>query len=368
MKKTALALATALAVAAAVLLLSSPGGEAPTTVTVTTTATKTETQTVTQTYTVFKTPPRVVVLYPNDTAPLSQLYADVAIANVTDPISFIQAIYYSRAVGAKIDVIVAYWGPPMALLAKNGVLKPLPDLPYAVRYNGTPYGVPLSVEPPVLICNKTHVAQPPQGIEELLEFVKSGGKLALYIDMVTNSPFIYSVGGSYYNGTPNALLGERTLQGLRILAELYKHAVGNPHDPEGQFQLFLRGEAHCIIDGPWNLPRLDPARISASIFYNKTLAYVKAAYALTDLGVDFVKSLASGAALWKYGYISPYERGGDPVIQTLRKAATLAEPPPIHSPGIVDPLTGAVYRVLTETAKGNDPAQAAAQALQQLST
>jgi len=58
------------------------------------------------------------------------------------------------------------------------------------------------------------------------------------------------------------------------------------------------------VDGPWALQRVNTSRISISIFYNKTLAYVKAAYILIDAGVKFVTALVNGTQFWKYGYVA----------------------------------------------------------------
>jgi len=352
----------AAALIATLTLLAKPGTEsAPTTVTVTFTKTETKTITETRAYAVFKEPVRVIVLSPGDARLFEGMYAEVAVANVTGPVSLIQALYYARALGARADVLVAYWGPHIAALAEGGILKPLPDVPHAVRYKGVAYGVPISVEAPILICNKTTVEKPPKSIEELLAFVESGGRLALYVDPVVNSPFVYSVGGTYFNGTPRALLDNSTLKGLSILAELFRRSVGDPTDPEGQLRLFTSGEADCIVDGPWALRRLNASRVSISIFYNKTLAYVKAAYALTDAGAKFVTALTNGTQFWKYGYVSPYESGGDETIQLLRRAASLAEPPPIYAAEVGDPLTFGLYHLLGQIALGADPLTAAKQ-------
>jgi len=352
----------------ALLLLLKPGGGETQVVTATVTVTKTETKTVTETVarTVFKEPVRVVVLDSRDAELFSDLYAEVAVANVTGPYSFLQAVYGAYILGAKVDVIVAYWGSHVASLARNKIIKPLPDMPHAVRYNGTAYGVPISVEAPILICNKTTVEKPPKSIEELLAFVESGGRLALYVDPVVNSPFVYSVGGAYFNGTPRALLDNRTLKGLDILAELFRRSVGDPTDPEGQLRLFTSGGADCIVDGPWALQRLNASQVSISIFYNKTLAYVKAAYALTDAGAKFITALTNGTQFWKYGYISPYESGGNETVQLLRRAALLAEPMPVYRTTISDPLISGVNYILTQVARGSDPREVARQVAEAL--
>jgi len=160
------------------------------------------------------------------------------------------------------------------------------------------------------------------------------------------------------------LLDNKTLKGLGILAELFKRSVGDPTDPEGQLKLFTSGGADCIVDGPWALRRLNASKVSISIFYNKTLAYVKAAYALTDVGVKFVTALVNGTQFWKYGYVSPYESGGDETIQLLRRAASLAEPPPIYATEVGDPLTLGLYRLLGQIARGTDPLTAAKQTVE----
>jgi len=110
----------------------------------------------------------------------------------------------------------------------------------------------------------------------------------------------------------------------------------------------------CIVDGPWALRRLNASRVSISIFYNRTLAYVKAAYVPTNAGAKYAAALTNGTQLWKYGHVSPYETGGDEAVQLLRKTASLAEPPPIYATEVRDPLTLGLHRLLEQVAHGAD--------------
>jgi len=231
---------------------------------------------------------------------------------------------------------------------------------HAVKFRAWHMACPLRGDPHPNLY-KTTVKKPTKSIEELLAFKESERRLALYMNPVVNSPFVYGVWDTYFNGTPRALLDNRTLKGLGILAELFRRSVGDPTDPEGQLRLFTSGGADCIVDGPWALRRLNASRVSISIFYNRTLAYVKAAYALTDVGVKFITALTNGTQFWKYGYVSPYESGGNETIQLLRRAAALAEPPPIYAAEVGDPLTLGLYHLLGQIALGAEPPTAARQ-------
>jgi len=342
MSRKALALAAAIAAISVLYAALKP----PATATVTHTAT----YTTTVIQTIYDEPVKILVLDPRDLDLETVLNNTKAIlANFTDPYTFVQALYLAKQLGNPPDVLIAYWSPYVAMLAEAGVLRPI-DAPEGLKYRNKTYGVPISIEAPLLICNKSLI-QPPRDIFQLLDMNTTAPYLiALYLDPILLSPVIYGAGGAYYNGSYKALEDPRTINGFSTIKKLLQKAHPQTQNYTAQREAFRSGQAACIL----TIERLQTPNAAVIQPANKTLAYYKAAYAITERGKRHVATLP---ALWpqleRLGYTTP------------PSAPPGAEPAPVTAPGL-DPLLPAVHHILTEIEKGNDPETAVAQVVAKL--
>lgn len=310
----------------------------------------TVTHTLTVTETVVKTVTAVRVVEPvfisvfdrGDTAFFNFSDVVISVANVTGPYSFLQSVLGARLLGARVDVVVGFWGSVFADLDVNGYLQPL-NIPGGVVYRGRVIGLPLDFGVPLVLCRGVGA---PGSLGELLNYSKSG-KLAVVADPVVLSSVVYSVGGSYFNGSVGALISNTTVGGFRIVAELLRGSLGNPFNYTEQRALFDRGAALCILD-IWWLSRKLPEGVDVGIFYNKSLAYVKAAFALSRRGAQFLQNLT-------------VDYGGF-FAEVVRRV----EPIPVYKPGIYDPLLPGVSYAAYLIYQGVDPQVALEKVVSQL--
>ncbi|MGB9705036.1 MAG: hypothetical protein ACPL3C_06270, partial [Pyrobaculum sp.] len=196
---------------------------------------------------VVREPVFVSVLDPADVSLFSGFRdVSVSVANVTGPYSFLQSVLGARLLGARVDVVVGYWGATFADLADNGYLIPL-NLTGGVVYRGRVVGVPVDYGVPLVICRG---APPPRSVHELLNLSRSGG-LAVVADPVVLSSVVYSLGGSYFNGSPRALLSRDTVRGFEAVELLLRNDPGNPFNYTRQRYLFNNGSVRCLLDLWW---------------------------------------------------------------------------------------------------------------------
>ncbi len=339
-------LALALAAAIATISLLYAALKPPATVT----ATYTATYVTTVTQTIHSEPIKIVTQDPRDLVLEAVLNnTKITLANFSDPYTFAQALYLAKQLGNPPDVVIAYWSPYVAMLAEAGLLRPI-DAPEGLKYRNKTYGVPISIEAPLLICNKSLI-QPPRDIFQLLDANTTAPYLiTLYLDPILLSPLIYGAGGAYYNGSYKALEDPRTINGFTTIKKLLQKAHPQTQNYKAQVEAFRSGQAACIL----TIERLQTPDAAVIQPANKTLAYYKAAYAITERGKRYVATLP---ALWpqleKLGYTTPLS------------AHPGAEPPPVTTPGL-DPLLTAVHYILTEIEKGKDPEKAIAEVAAQL--
>ncbi|MDI3495544.1 MAG: maltose/maltodextrin transport system substrate-binding protein [Pseudothermotoga sp.] len=177
--------------------------------------------------------------------------------------------------GADIIVGAHDW---VGELVVNGLIEPIPvfsDLNQfyetglnAFSYGGKLYGLPYSMEAIALIYNKDFVPQPPQTVEEMIQFAKQidtefGGEVRGFVTSTTEFyyavPFIFGYGGYVFKQTDQGLnikdiglANEGAVTGVTLIKRFVDEGILDPSDNyQIMDSMFREGKAAMIINGPW---------------------------------------------------------------------------------------------------------------------
>jgi len=203
--------------------------------------------------------------------------------------------------GAAADVFVGVPHDQFSALADAGILADMgdyatgrylaqlsPQAARAFRYQGTLYGLPLSVEGPALILDTRLVGTVPASYAQLKRLAASlthGGQYGFAFD-AANFYYAYawlrSYGGYVFGSSPQGtidpadvgLAAEGSIAGARELKALRfgDHLLPQASDYASIRKLFLDGKLAMTYDGPWAIPAIVRAGIPVKVVPMPTLA------------------------------------------------------------------------------------------------
>jgi arabinogalactan oligomer/maltooligosaccharide transport system permease protein len=166
--------------------------------------------------------------------------------------------------------------------AESGIIAPVEDelsqreraafLPVtldALRYDDKLYGVPLSFKTVALFYNKELVDQPPKTTDELVELAKrhtdaQAGTFGLAYQadsFYTHAGWFFGFGGEIFNDDGTVTLDRpENAKSLAFVDNLRRQNL-LPEEPTGALigELFNKGKAAMVIQGPWFLGEVDDA-------------------------------------------------------------------------------------------------------------
>lgn len=180
------------------------------------------------------------------------------------------AVLAAISTGEKFDLFI--WAHDwIGLMVEAGVLRPvdnevadvLPKFSVPIpQYKGHIYGLPFTAETVALICNKKMVSQPPKTFSDLLTIMQQFNKppqtygIAYVVNPYFISAWIHGAGGFYFDDTTEkqGLTNPKSIAGFIFFKSNIMPYVGpNPTDYNTQVNLFLSGQAPCMVNGPWSI-------------------------------------------------------------------------------------------------------------------
>lgn len=180
------------------------------------------------------------------------------------------AVLAAISTGEKFDLFI--WAHDwIGLMVEAGVLKPVDNEVADVlsrfsapipQYKGHIYGLPFAAETVALICNKKMVSQPPKTFADLLAIMRQFNKppqtygIAYVVNPYFISAWIHGAGGYYFDDKTEkqGLTDPKSIAGFTFFKSYIMPYVGpNPTDYNTQVNLFLSGQAPCMVNGPWSI-------------------------------------------------------------------------------------------------------------------
>lgn len=274
----------------------------------------------------------------------------------------------------------------------------------AVSFGRQMYAIPISVESYALFYNKKLVKTPPATWTRLIAMARSmtrNGHYGFVYD-ITNFYYSYAVirgFGSYLFGGPPSnpdpgKIGLDNAAGVRALSFLGSlvtrdHLMPTDINTNNMVQLFSRGKAAMIIDGPWDVTGYQKAGIDLGVAPLPKLGGNRSMVPFSGVYTAFVSAMSKHQAqswqliryVLQYGSVALYKAGqripalaamadsksvtGNPFSRTFAYEVRHAEPmPKISAMSTVwTPAQNAIDLVIT----GREaPAAAAAKEVQQL--
>jgi arabinogalactan oligomer/maltooligosaccharide transport system substrate-binding protein len=143
----------------------------------------------------------------------------------------------------------------------------IPSTMEAMNYRGTNYGLPLNYKNVTLIYNKKLVPTPPKTTDEMIKVAKSltdkqngiYGLAYAFSNFYYHASIMNAFGGKVFEKGPKAVLDSKeNLKALDFMLDMYQNQEIMPGDPSSALitNLFNKGKAAMIIDGPWILDDL----------------------------------------------------------------------------------------------------------------
>ncbi len=221
----------------------------------------------------------------------------------------------------------------------------------AVTFGHTMYAIPISVESYALFYNKKLVKTPPKTFTQLIAMARSmthGGQYGFVYD-ITNFYYSYAVirgFGSYLFGGPATnpdpgKIGLDDAAGVKALAFLGSlvtkdHLMPPDINTTSMEQLFSRGKAAMIIDGPWDVNGYLADKIDLGVAPLPKLPNGHDMVPFSGVYTAFVSAMSKHQALdWQliryilqYGSVALYQAGQRiPAVSAMADSKTVTDNP-----------------------------------------
>lgn len=143
----------------------------------------------------------------------------------------------------------------------------IPTTMEAMNYRGNNYGLPLNYKNVTLIYNKKLVPEAPKTTDEMIAVAKKlsdkengiYGLAYAYSNFYYHASLMNAFGGKVFEEGPKAVLdSDANLKALDFMLNMYQNEKILPSEPSSALitNLFNKGKAAMIIDGPWILDDL----------------------------------------------------------------------------------------------------------------